>query len=77
MIWDNTLAIHYYALERTTGPKVGSKWPGLWLAGTLWEEYGMVVEDTAMEPNYLSLNSRLLQPLDTTLTSSRLLFLHI
>lgn len=51
--------------------------PDLWLVGTLWEEHGKVVEDTAMEPNYLSLNSRLLQPLDTTLTSSRLLFLHI
>lgn len=31
--------------------------PALWLVGTLWEEYGKGVEDTAMEPNYLSLNS--------------------
>lgn len=28
MCWDNTLATNYYALEITTGPKVGSKWPG-------------------------------------------------
>lgn len=31
--------------------------PALWLVGTLWEEYGKGVEDIAMEPNYLSLNS--------------------
>lgn len=32
-------------------------WPALWLIGTLWEGYSVVVEDRAVEHICLSLNS--------------------